>query len=136
MTRAYAALQEKPHDFELRPWLFRIAHNEAVSILRRRRPGEELDDSQAGGGPVEEEGALRQDLEHLRSDLDALPERQRAALLLRELSGLGHREIGEVLGIAPPLVKQTIYQARTALMQAKEGREMECPAVRRALSDA
>src|SRR6476660_2033816 len=36
MTRAFAALQDERRDFELRPWLFRIAHNEAISILRRR----------------------------------------------------------------------------------------------------
>src|SRR5918998_3385359 len=37
MARAFAALQDRPRDLELRPWLFRIAHNEAVSIVRRRR---------------------------------------------------------------------------------------------------
>src|ERR671928_306377 len=36
MTRAFAALQTERRELELRPWLFRIAHNEAVSILRRR----------------------------------------------------------------------------------------------------
>src|SRR3954463_11090208 len=36
MARAFAALQDEQRDFELRPWLFRIAHNEAVTILRRR----------------------------------------------------------------------------------------------------
>ena len=43
MTKAFAALQDERRDFELRPWLFRIAHNEAVSILRARRPTEDLD---------------------------------------------------------------------------------------------
>src|ERR1044071_8042096 len=43
MTRAFAALQDEQRDFELRPWLFRIAHNEAISILRARRPAEDLD---------------------------------------------------------------------------------------------
>src|ERR1700742_1764050 len=36
MMRAFAALQTERRELELRPWLFRIAHNEAVSILRRR----------------------------------------------------------------------------------------------------
>jgi hypothetical protein len=43
MTKAFAALQTEERDFELRPWLFRIAHNEAISILRARRPAEDLD---------------------------------------------------------------------------------------------
>src|SRR6476660_7733713 len=54
MTRAYAALQERPHDFDLRPWRFRIAHNESVSILRRRRPTQELDAELAALGGVDE----------------------------------------------------------------------------------
>src|SRR3954468_2334548 len=44
MTRAYAALQDERRDLELRPWLFRIAHNESVSILRRRHATAELGD--------------------------------------------------------------------------------------------
>ena len=36
-TRAFAALQTEQRDFDLRPWLFRIAHNEAITVLRQRR---------------------------------------------------------------------------------------------------
>src|SRR5258708_26906242 len=38
---ALVALLRGARDAPLRPWLFRIAHNEAVSLLRRRRPGVE-----------------------------------------------------------------------------------------------
>ena len=41
----------------------------------------------------------RQRLSELRADLADLPERQRAALVLRELSGLGHEDIAQVLSI-------------------------------------
>src|SRR5690242_8846500 len=37
--RAFAALQAQSRDVAVRPWLFRIAHNEAISLLRRRAPG-------------------------------------------------------------------------------------------------
>src|SRR5436190_23975158 len=37
MAKALAALRDEQRDFELRPWLFRIAHNEAISLLRLRR---------------------------------------------------------------------------------------------------
>src|SRR5829696_474790 len=43
MTKAFAALQREERDFELRPWLFRIAHNEAMNVLRARRPTDDLD---------------------------------------------------------------------------------------------
>ena len=100
MTRAFAALQDERRDFELRPWLFRIAHNEAISILRRRR-----DDRRArrlaDGAPIEDRVAEREELRLLQLDLADLPERQRAALVLRELNGLSHAEIGVVLELSP-----------------------------------
>src|SRR5215211_7680372 len=37
MTSAFAALQREGREIALRPWLFRIAHNESISLLRRRR---------------------------------------------------------------------------------------------------
>jgi RNA polymerase sigma factor (sigma-70 family) len=135
MTRAFAALQDEPRDFELRPWLFGIAHNEAISLLRRRRPVDELDDLATRDAPVDEQVSLRADLQRLHQDLGALPERQRATLVLRELSGLSHTEIAQVLGITASSVKQSIYEARTGLLHAREGHEMHCDDVRRALSD-
>src|SRR5829696_7867993 len=111
MTRAFAALQDEQRDFELRPWLFRIAHNEAISILRRRRETGELDE-QPALGELEDRVAEREELRLLQLDLADLPERQRAALVLRELNGLSHAEIGVVLETSAASVKQTIFEAR------------------------
>src|SRR4051812_46392566 len=133
MTRAFAALRAERRDFELRPWLFRIVHNEAVSMLRPRRPPQPLEGLPQTGASVEERAAMGAELATLRADLEALPDHQRAALVLRELNGLGHREIAQALDLTPALVKQQIFQARTALMQAREGREMACADIRRAL---
>src|ERR1700761_8834810 len=41
-TRALVALREDRRTAPVRPWLYRIAHNESVSLLRRRRPAQEL----------------------------------------------------------------------------------------------
>src|SRR3954465_6557696 len=73
MARAFAALQREPRDFELRPWLFRIAHNEAISILRRRRATEELDDVPGELGELHEQVANRDELRALQADLADLP---------------------------------------------------------------
>jgi RNA polymerase sigma factor (sigma-70 family) len=136
MTKAFAALRFEERDFELRPWLFRIAHNEAVSRLRERRDAVELDlvpgiATDSLTQTVED----RERLAQLRADLRELPERQRAALVMRELSGLGHAEIAAVIGGSPQTVKQTIFAARTALHECAEGREMGCAEVQRVLSD-
>lgn len=134
MTRAFAALQDEQRDFELRPWLFRIAHNEAISILRKRRTTTELDDIPIPAD-LEDRVSEREELRLLQMDLADLPDRQRAALVLRELNGLSHAEIAVVLETSAANVKQTIYEARSALFSAREGREMPCDDVRRMLSD-
>src|SRR5947199_8934513 len=38
--RAFASLQARERQIAVKPWLFRIAHNESISILRRRRPAD------------------------------------------------------------------------------------------------
>ena len=127
MTKAFAALQEEQRDFEVRPWLFRIAHNEAISLLRRRRPTAELEAAASlGTDGLAEQVEDRRRLAELESDLADLPERQRAALVLRELNGLGHDEIAVVLDSTARSVKQTIFEARTALHECAEGRSMPC----------
>jgi RNA polymerase sigma factor (sigma-70 family) len=136
MVKAWAALQRRDPGVPLRPWLFRIAHNEAVNVLRGRRRHHELDETHAvAGASVHETLEMRQRLATLQADLAALPERQRSALLLRELSGLRHDEIAVVLAISPAMVRQTVYEARLALHEAEAGREMTCAAIQRALSD-
>jgi RNA polymerase sigma factor (sigma-70 family) len=136
LTRAFAALQARERDLAVRPWLFRIAHNEAVSILRRRRPEDRLlDEQEPSPLTVERTVDQRERLSTLVSDLQALPLRQRAALLMRELSGLSIEEIAAVLAISPGAAKQTLFEARSSLQAFAEGRAMECEAVRSAISE-
>src|SRR3954452_7205398 len=100
MAKALGALGRGLPDAPARPWLFRIAHNEAIDVLRGRRPAEALDDVTVTGPPLESTVGQRGRLAPLVSDLGHLPERQRAALVLRELSGLSHEEIGAALGLS------------------------------------
>ena len=121
MTRAFAALQDEQRDFELRPWLFRIAHNEAISILRRRRETGELGRRCRRPASWRTGSREREELRLLQLDLADLPERQRAALVLRELNGLSHAEIGVVLELSTGAVKQAIFDARTRALQLPRG---------------
>ena len=135
MTKAWEALQRGDREVALRPWLFRIAHNEAVSMLRSRRSHAELGEADAVASSAEEDVELRQRLRRLRADLAVLPERQRSALVLRELCGLSHDEIAAVLVVSTATARQTIYEARVALHEAEAGRAMSCEEVKRAPSD-
>jgi RNA polymerase sigma factor (sigma-70 family) len=133
---AFAALARGQRNAPMRPWLYRIAHNESVSLLRRRRPEVTLAEAHHTLTPSAEEVAgERERLAILVKDLGALSERQRGALVMRELGGLSHEDIARALGVSGGAAKQTIFEARQSLAEFAEGREMHCEDVCRAISD-
>jgi RNA polymerase sigma factor (sigma-70 family) len=136
MVKVLRALPGEKRQIQLKPWLYRIARNEAVEVLRRRRDNAELEPEQAAVIGVAETAETRERLRTLLADLEQLPERQRAALLMRELSGLDFEEIGATFGSSAAVARQTLYEARLSLRQLEAGREMRCADVTRELSDA
>jgi RNA polymerase sigma factor (sigma-70 family) len=136
MIKVLRALPGEERKIELKPWLYRIAHNESIDLIRRRRETRELDVEQAAPGYVlAEDAATRERLRRLLTDLRELPERQREVLVMRELGGLDFEEIGTALQTSGAVARQTLYEARQSLRQMEEGREMSCEAVMKALSD-
>jgi RNA polymerase sigma factor (sigma-70 family) len=142
MEHALAALRTSSREVAVRPWLFRIAHNESISILRGRRTrttvAGKLAAERAGAEGLDAQATLerREQLAALVADLRALSERQRSALVMRELSGLGMEQIGAALSTSSGAAKQLLFEARSALHDFAEGRAMECEHVRRAISDS
>jgi RNA polymerase sigma factor (sigma-70 family) len=133
---AYAALRDGRRDAPLRPWLYRIAHNEAISLLRRRPAHRELSEEiPASGARVEDRAAERERLERLVADLRQLPERQRSALIMREFSGMSHDSIAAALKTSAGAAKQAIFEARRSLAELEQGRSMPCHEVCRIISD-
>jgi RNA polymerase sigma factor (sigma-70 family) len=136
MIKVLRALPGEERKIDLKPWLYRIAHNEAIDQLRRRRETRQLDVEQiAPGYGLAEDAATRERLRRLLTDLKELPERQREVLVMRELAGLGFEEIGSALDTSGAVARQTLYEARQSLRQMEEGREMSCATVTKALSD-
>jgi len=136
MIKVLRALPGEERRIELKPWLYRIAHNESIDLLRRRRETRELDVEQiAPGYGLAEDAATRERLRGLIADLKELPDRQREVLVMRELSGLEFEEIGAALSTSGAVARQTLYEARQSLRQMEEGREMSCAVVTKALSD-
>lgn len=112
----------------VRPWLFKILHNNFYSRVqkRRREPtlGDDLPpttvDSEVDAPPP------AWDLEHmdweqvddrLKQAIDDLPEHYREVLLLWAVEGLKYREIAGVLGVAIGTVMSRLYRARTQLSE-------------------
>ena len=136
MVKALRALPGETRQIALRSWLYRIAHNESISLLRARRPDSELELAAHVGDPaaegiVESRGRLRA----LTEDLRELTDQQRGALLMRELGGLAFSDVAGALQVSAAAAKQSVYEARCALQAMEEGRAMDCDVVRRTLSD-
>lgn len=135
MLNAFRALNASEKDVALRPWLFRIAHNESISLARRRRPAAALEEAEELAGPSLEGAVFANErLRQLFSDLGEITERQRGALVMRELSGLEYVDIAQALSISPAAAKQTVFEAHSALHELAEGRALDCDGVRESLS--
>lgn len=134
---AYRDLSGSTKPIELRPWLFAIARNRCLSMLRARRPQVALDDveqpSTDGLTAIVEQ---REDLRELLGDVALLPEDQRAALLLAELGALDHAGIAAVLGCPREKVKALVFQARSSLAASREARATSCEQIRAELATA
>jgi RNA polymerase sigma factor (sigma-70 family) len=118
----------------LRPWLYAIARNRCLSLLRARRQhsGEDVDVATAG---LAEEVERRSELRELLRDLLELPEEQREALLLSEVGDLSHAEVARILGCRAAKVKALVFRARSGLIQRREARETPCEEIREQLAN-
>ena len=108
-------------------WLYRVASNLCIDRMRKRRPisGEPLPEV-----PDEAPGVLRR-LEArdraaaLDAALAALPERQRAAIVLRHFEDRSNPEIAAVLDLSVEAVESLLARGRRALAAALVGRRAE-----------
>lgn len=130
-TKAFRALKDFDGRSSLSTWLYRIATNEALMALRRRRPEPISVEEPAGlagedGKPLqivdwcclpEEEMLSAEARAHLEQAIQALPASLKAAFLLRELEGLSTRQTAEVLGISEVAVKTRLSRARLRLRE-------------------
>jgi RNA polymerase sigma-70 factor (ECF subfamily) len=100
------------------PWLMRIVANAATDRRRRRavRRVETLDEGLVAGGQRPDAVAEREALaERLRQALAELPERRRVAVVLFDVEGYSHAEIGEILGMPEGTVRSEVFHARRRL---------------------
>jgi RNA polymerase sigma factor (sigma-70 family) len=141
-VRAYGALRANDRDVSLRAWLYRIAHNRCVDELRRPAgaagcsPPEALELLHAPAADPMDAVERRESLRRLVEDVRRLPEHQRSALLMREISGMAYQDLAAALDVTVPAVKSLLVRARIGLAQAAEARDTACAAIRADLADA
>jgi RNA polymerase sigma-70 factor (ECF subfamily) len=123
-VRIYQARERYEPKARFSTWIFGIASNLALNDLARarRRYERPLEDSGVERLPdaaprAEETLEARRTAERLEGALATLPDRQRAALLLRVEQDLGYAEIAEALETSVSSVKSLIHRARTTLTE-------------------
>ena len=119
LLRALEAMRADERELQLEPWLHRIAHNAAIDSLRRMDSHwEELDDRMDGVEPTHAAVERRARFHSVMSNMGELPERQRRALVLRELEGRSYAEIATTLGVTGDGVRQLLNRARNTMRAA------------------
>jgi len=99
-------------------WIYRIAINEALNLVRGRRSTASLDlDAPDAHESPEEAARSSETRELVQAALSKLRPDQRAIIALRHFQGLSYGEIAEVFGIPPKTVKSRLLSARRRLRE-------------------
>ena len=114
---AWSSLRTGTEVRELRPWLYRIAHNAAINALKKVGEAMEEVPESAGGFAAEPSAELerRDEVQRALTSIAALPSRQRAALLAVAVDGRAHADVAQDLGLTDGAVRQLVHRARTTL---------------------
>ena len=128
--RVYRSRKTYKAEAKFTTWMYRIATNLAVNYARdsRGRRGEiSLDEPAEGGAafevadgePTAEQSLLRRERRRaIRSRIEALPERQRLAVLMHKYEGLDYREIAQVLKLSESATKSLLFRAYETLRES------------------
>src|SRR6266705_1185256 len=128
--KAYAHLRDFHGDSRFYTWLVRIAANEALMRLRKRRPNQfSLDEPVEGDedlmpreledwGPSPEQRFAQTEMHEILSEvIDKLEPDFRVVFVLRDIEELSTEETAKTLGISVPAVKSRLLRARLKLRQ-------------------
>lgn len=123
LLKAWKALPSFRGESSLRNWILRIAHNTAISTMRRRRPEprEPWHLPEPGTGRDASDAAIDGLLmDQFQGALAALPATTRAIVVLREVEGRSYEEIAQIVRLPLSTVRTRLYRARKALAVALE----------------
>jgi RNA polymerase sigma-70 factor (ECF subfamily) len=129
--KAYRGLKTFDGRSKISTWLFRIATNEALMVLRRKHPNfisldEPLDSEEGEREPIqivdwcclpEREFLSEESRERLDAAVQKLPESLRVVFLLRDINDLSTHEAADVLGLSETAVKTRLSRARLRLRE-------------------
>lgn len=129
--KAYRGIKSFDGRSKISTWLFRIATNEALMVIRRKHPDtvsidEPVQTEEGEQEPIqiidwcclpEEELLSEETREKLDAAVQKLPERLRVVFLLRDINDLSTHETAEILGLTDTAVKTRLSRARLRLRE-------------------
>ncbi len=128
--RVYRSRTSYSAEAKFTTWLYRIASNLAINHARDTKaerntasldePDQETGltiDVADGHATVEQEMLRRERLAAIRKEVEALPERQRVAVLMHKYQGLDYKQIGEVLKLSESATKSLLFRAYETLRE-------------------
>lgn len=119
--RFYRSAERYRPETGLRAYLFRIVRNLCHDRLRRKTPQlmDDLPDVPTPDFPLR--GAMdSESMAFLGRAVEALPESQRAAVILRHIEGMSYAEIAESMETSVPAVESLLVRARRTLRRSLE----------------
>jgi RNA polymerase sigma factor (sigma-70 family) len=132
---AHADIQRHDRrDLHVKAWLYTIARNRCLSMLRARRERPSEDAAEVVTDNLLHDIESREDVRAILADVTKLPDDQREALVLAEVGDLAHSDISAILGCEVTKVKSLVFQARTALIDRRVARETPCAEIREQLA--
>jgi RNA polymerase sigma-70 factor, ECF subfamily len=117
--RIFERLKEYDAQYKFFSWIYRIAINESLNMLRRNRREDQLDDEIEYPGPEtvdpEWQYSGEQLAERIQGALMGMKMDDRVVLTLRHFSDCSYREIGQILDLDEKTVKSRLFEARQRL---------------------
>ena len=119
--KVYEHLGEYDPSHKFYSWIYRIALNESINVLHRRRPRAPLDLELADGEPGPDEAFDHEQLAGgLAAAVAALRTEYRAVIVLRHYLGCSYEDMAAALGVPEKTVKSRLFTARQSLRAAME----------------
>lgn len=122
--KAYKSILKTDSELKLNAWLFRIATNNAIQYLRRKKlisfiPFENLIKSEPEGNRTNPENTIEELA--IKEVFSQIPYEQRVCLVLHYVEGFRYREIAETMGISEEAVRKRVTRGVQVFRRLYEG---------------
>lgn len=115
--RAIRALPSFRGDARFSTWLHRIAVNSALQALRKADTRTKREAPMPDAVPVDPDNGDVLLSDRLERAMDRLPDGMRQVLILHDVEGYTHEEIGEFLGVTSGTSKSQLFKARAKMRE-------------------